>query len=54
LLASSVPVDNDGISTREAFDSSQQPNFTRQGGFCLVRVVAATAVCALESIHGKP
>ena len=28
--------------------------FTRHGVFCLVRVVTATLICALESVHGLP
>jgi len=28
--------------------------FTRQGVFCLIRVLAATLICALESFHGLP
>jgi len=30
------------------------PAFTQQGGFCLVRLLAASAFCALDSLHGLP
>ena len=28
--------------------------FTAQGAFCLVRLLAASAFCALDSLHGLP
>ena len=31
-----------------------KPEFTRTGYFCLLRVLSATATCALESFHGLP
>jgi len=34
--------------------NGNKPQFTATGCFCLVRVVSATLVCALESFHGLP
>jgi Na+/H+ antiporter NhaD/arsenite permease-like protein len=33
---------------------SEEREFTRHGLFCLVRVLTATLICALESVHGLP
>ena len=34
--------------------ADQDKPFTAKGIFCLVRVLAATLICALESVHGWP
>jgi len=34
--------------------SANVPEFTAKGVFCLVRVLTATLICALESVHGLP
>jgi len=34
--------------------SARDGTFTRTGVFCLVRVLTATLICALESVHGLP
>ena len=33
---------------------ADEREFTRHGIFCLIRVLCATLICALESVHGLP
>ena len=39
---------------REVKLSAGEREFTRHGTICLVRVLCATAICALENFHGLP